>query len=118
MPSNRQLAIAKLRSMRNSLFEAITELQVQATAAADRGQDDLSSQLSLRAIALTKESVRLRRAEDAIRAQMPITATVHQLSGLADQARNAVRRLRTISELLANTTSLVNIIRRLTPLLG
>ncbi len=115
MASDRQIALAKLRSLRHALLEGITELEVRAAAAAEQGLADVASQSSLHAVTLAKETVRLRKAEDAIRATVPITEKVNMLSALADDARKTAQDLRSAADLLAATTHLLNIFRRLVP---
>ena len=111
MPTDCQTALAKLRSLRNSLFEGVTELQTRACVASVQGRADLSSQYSLQAVALTRETVRLRQAEEAIRARLPGAATAAECAALAGHARGAVQELRAAPDVLARTTSLLIILR-------
>ncbi len=113
MATNRQIALAKIRSLQHSLFTAITELEVLAAEAAKRGDDAFSSQLSLQSVALAKESVRLRDAADDIRATMPLTPVVDRLNTIAADARSTVEDMDKIAEAIGKATTLLGIIRRI-----
>ena len=113
MSSNRQKALAKIQSLKSTHFNAIAELELRAEQAADRDEDVLSGRLSLQAVALAKEAIRIRKAEDQIRVTMPLSPVVAQLDALAADGRSALARLKNVSNALGTAAQLIGIFQRI-----
>lgn len=110
MANARQTALAKLSSLKISLFNAVTELEMRAAAETD---DEKSSELLLQASALARQFILVRVAEDEVRAQMPLTPIVTELDAIAAEARATLDDLKKTAEGLDKAARLLEIIGRL-----
>lgn len=110
MANDKQVALAKLSSLKTTLFNAVTELEMQA---ADEPDDQKSSAILLQATALVRQFINVRIAEDYIRAQMPLTPVIMELDGIAEEARKTLKELKKTAEVLKTAARLAEIVARL-----
>lgn len=118
MTTDLQLALAKTRSMKITLFNAIAELGIRSEQALIDGNETLSSQLSLQAVALGKQATNVRRAESKIRAANGLSQAVSKLDLIAADAREALARLEGTANSLAAATKLINIVSKVISVLA
>ena len=108
----RQDAMSKINSMKITLFNAISELEVQASNARKAGNNDLSSKLSLQSVALAKLAIKVRKAEDAIRLKIPLISAINELAAIAGDARSKLADLRKTEKFLDEAAKLITIIAK------
>lgn len=116
MASERQLALAKTRSLKLTVINAMAELGLRSEKALERGEDGLSSQLSLQIVALGKQAAVLRRTEIRLLGEESLAGPIARLEDIASDARQSLARLKSAADALAETATLITILGRITGL--
>ncbi|MBO9468208.1 hypothetical protein J7443_23480 [Tropicibacter sp. R15_0] len=110
MSGDLKRALAKTNSLKLSVINAIIELENGATEALARGDDALSTKLSLQAGLLARESAKIRKAETSLRRKIGLGAAIAKLNTLSSNARKVLKAIRRGVDLIENADLLVKIL--------
>lgn len=113
MTTDIQIALAKTRSMKVTVANAVGELGMRSEAAFNTGNASLGNKLERQAIELARQVIELRRTEDRIRAATGLTPAITELDKIASDARKALGRLERTSDALAEAAKLATILANL-----
>lgn len=113
MSTGKNTALAKTHSLKITMFNAITELEVQAEAARLAENHSLSGDLSRKANELAEKAILIRRAEDEIRLRNSLRDEIDQLDRIASDSRKMLKRLKKISEALDASARLIQLITQI-----
>ncbi|MBA85530.1 hypothetical protein ACSSNL_08475 [Thalassobius sp. S69A] len=117
MPNPKQTALAKLSSLKISIFNAMAELEIHAETALAAGRQDEHTAMMLKLGELGRSARKIRDAEDKIRASMPIADTISALDDVAAQARTTLKRLKKTADVLEEIATLIKIVGNLSTIL-
>ncbi|MEM1150196.1 MAG: hypothetical protein AAF683_02850 [Pseudomonadota bacterium] len=113
MPTDAQIALAKTRSLKSTIFNAMAELGMRAEEALDAGDEALSSQLSLKLVSLGQQAALVRRTEIQLLSETSLAGPTAKLESIASDARTTLKSLKETADTLAHAAQLITIVGRL-----
>lgn len=105
-------ALAHLGEIGGGLSAVLSRLNALAIAANRAGDDALDRRLTRAAVRLSRKNLAIAEARNKAARAKSLAGPIAALSGLAGDARLAVRSLEKVSEALAAATRIVSIIDR------
>lgn len=107
------IALAHLGEIGGGLSAVLSRLNALAIAANRSGDDPLDRQLTRAAVRLSRKNLAIAEARNKAARAKSLAGPITSLSGLAGEARQAVRSLESVKDALAAAARIVSIIDRL-----